>query len=80
MVNWALRESGGMVAAVGPCGHVGVELAVMFEDGGRTIWANMPGRREHQLLEAFIPTPPDVAHATHSENWLSADDDIRGGA
>ena len=63
MVNWALRESGGMVAAVGPCGHVGVELAVMFEDGGRTIWANMPGRREHQLLEAFIPTPPDVAHA-----------------
>lgn len=40
-------EHGGKMAALGPCGHVGVELTILYD----------------QVLESEHPTPPGVAHA-----------------
>ena len=47
LLSKAWRDHGSKLFALGPCGRIGIELTVMFD----------------QMLDAAVPTPPGVAHA-----------------
>lgn len=68
MADHVWLKHDGKMAALGPCGHVGVELRILYD----------------QVLDSIHPTPPGIAHAicgsrlrlfrsrTVSEGWRMA--------